>query len=179
MFNPIDWYWKKDNATDAFSSARMTMVGLNDAGYLAHIAAYGNATRWPNDSEGNQSQAALQDLLNPYNLDASLVAYAARKRWQREIRGIVVGGVAVATDDRSKQMIMGARIAAEADANFTTPWVAADGSVSTLTSVQVIGVSNAVLAHVQDCFSIFATVRSGINGNTISSRAQVDSAFEA
>lgn len=179
MYNPSDWYWKKDNATDAFSSARMALVGLNDADYLAHVAVYGGATRWPVDSDGVQTQAALQAVLGSYNLDAGLIAYASRKRWEREVKGIVIGGVAVATDDRSKQMIMGARLAAEADENFTTPWVASDGSVVTLNSAQVVGISNAVLSHVQECFSIFATVQTGINNNSITTRAQVNSAFEA
>ncbi len=37
---------------------------------------------------------------------SALVAYAADKRWRVETGGISVGGIDVATDDRSKLMIM-------------------------------------------------------------------------
>ena len=177
MFNPANWYWTKDDGTTVFSSERMSVVPSNDAGYLTHLELVGGTSRWPVDANGQQTTASMQDALAPYNLDASLVNYAARKRWEKEIGGIVVSGVAVATDDRSKQMIMGARIAAEADANFTTPWVAADGTVVELTAAEVIGVSNAVLAHVQNCFTTFASVKADVESDTITTRAQVDAAF--
>jgi hypothetical protein len=41
--------------------------------------------------------------------------YAATKRLEEETSGITVGGVPIATDDRSKIMIIGARVAAAAD----------------------------------------------------------------
>lgn len=43
---------------------------------------------------------------------ADLLSYAADKRWQVETGGLVIGGVPVATDDRSKIMIIGARVKA-------------------------------------------------------------------
>lgn len=178
MYNPTDWYWKKDNETQAFSSARMTMVPANDSGLAAHVAGHGSASRWPVDEAGQQTQAALQQVLEPYGLDAGLLAYASRQRWKKEVGGIEVGGVNIATDDRSKQMIMGARIAAQADEDFTTTWVASDGAIVELNAAQVIGISNAVLAHVQLCFSTFATVKIGIDNNSITTRSQVDEAFE-
>lgn len=108
---------------------------------------------------------------------ADLIGYAADCRWRKEIGGIVVSGVSVATDDRSKQMILGARLAAEADNGFTTPWVGSDGSINTLGAAQVIAISNAVLAHVAGCFATFADLQSDITDGTITTRQQVETAF--
>lgn len=105
-----------------------------------------------------------------------LVAYTANKRWQREVGGITVGGVPVATDDRSKMMLMGARIAAVADGNFTTQWKTQAGFV-TLDAATIIVMSNAVLAHVDQCFAIEAQVLVDIAGDTITTTEQVDAAF--
>lgn len=110
-----------------------------------------------------------------------LLAYAAMRRWEKEVGGVTVSGVAVATDDRSKQMILGARIAAVADGTFTTQWVGSDGSIVSLNATQIIAISNAVLAHVQACFSTFATVEAAVNATppTITARAAIDTAFAA
>ena len=119
----------------------------------------------------------LAQVLAYGDLKTDLKAYAAQKRWQKEVGGITVGGIPIATDDRSKQMIIGARMAAEADSGFTTPWVANDGSVHTLTAADVIGISNAVLAHVGSCFAIYATVADQIESDAIAGAAQIDAAF--
>ncbi|HRO00334.1 MAG TPA: DUF4376 domain-containing protein [Nitrobacter sp.] len=124
------------------------------------------------DGDGN-----IVQVISYGDLKADLKAYAADKRWQKEVGGITVNGVPIATDDRSKQMIMGARMAAEADSNFTTPWVANDGNVHTLTAAEVIAISNAVLAHVAACFATFATVAAKIDSEEIAGAAQVDAAF--
>jgi hypothetical protein len=61
------------------------------------------------------------DLGNPpLPTKDELIAYAADVRWRKEVGGIVVAGVPVATDDRSKQMIIGARLAANSDPDWST-----------------------------------------------------------
>lgn len=119
----------------------------------------------------------VAQVLTYGDLVTDLKAYAADKRWRKEVGGIVVNGVPIATDDRSKQMIMGARLAAEADPNFTTPWVANDNSVHTLSAAEVIAISNAVLAHVAGCFATYATVAPQIESGAIAGAAQIDAAF--
>lgn len=125
----------------------------------------------------------LSDKVSSVDLVAArknnLLAYAASKRYAVEVGGIAVSGVPISTDDRSKQMIMGARIAADSDSSFTTDWVGDDGNIYPLVAAQVIGISNAVLAHVQTCFATFATVRAAITAGTITTNAQVDTAFAA
>lgn len=105
-----------------------------------------------------------------------LPAYAAMRRWQKEVGGIVVNGVPVATDDRSKMMLMGARLAAQADANFTTRWKTPAGFV-TLDAATFIALSDAVLAHVDACFATEAAVLDDIAAGVITTAEQIDNAF--
>ena len=175
-YNPYDWYWLADDGR-IFASLRQVIVDATDADYIAW--AKGNATSpWPRDLEDNQTNAALQEVLAPYGLFADLTAYAADARWRKEVGGITISGIPIATDDRSKQMIMGARIAADADDTFTTSWDAG-GTVVPLDAATIIAVSNAVLAHVNECFMIYATVQAGIAAHTITKTAQIDAAFGA
>lgn len=106
----------------------------------------------------------------------SLQSRAALRRWQREVGGITVDGLAVATDDRSKMMLMGARIAAVADENFSTQWKTPVGFI-TLDAPTIIALSNAVLAHVDACFAIEAGVLADITSGEITTPAEIDAAF--
>ncbi len=106
-----------------------------------------------------------------------LVSYAANRRWLRETGGTVVGGVPIATDDRSKIMIMGARVAAAADPNWETVWHGADGQTYPLNAPSMIAVSNAVEAHVNAIFAIFAGLKADIEAGEITSYAEIDAAF--
>ena len=106
----------------------------------------------------------------------ALISYAAQKRWSVETGGIVVGGVPVATDDRSKVMIIGARVKADADPNFTTEWKTPAGTFATVNAATIIAISDAVLAHVDACFAIDATVLAEIADGTITTIAEIDAA---
>lgn len=108
-----------------------------------------------------------------------LIAYAADARWRKEVGGIAVSGVPVATDDRSKQMIIGARLAADADPDWTSQWVGADGAIYSIDAATIIAISNAVQAHVNACFATFASVKAEIDAGTITTTAQIDAAFAA
>lgn len=154
-------------ANDEQSAA---IVTTDDAGDIA-LSAADTPTEW----------AALLAsgivIQTPQPTTAELIAYAATARWRKETGGITVGGIPIATDDRSKQMIMGVRIAADADAGFTTPWVAADGAIHTVDAATVIAISNAVLAHVAACFATYAAVKAAIDDETITTFAEIDAAF--
>lgn len=129
-------------------------------------------------ADGAWTLAAILPDENEQPAPVSLEAYAADKRWHRENGGIVVGGVPVATDDRSKMMIMGARIKASDDAGFTTQWKTPDGFV-TLDAAALIAISDAVLAHIDQCFGIEAGVLAAIDAGTITTAGQIDAAFAA
>ncbi|MBA8851177.1 hypothetical protein FHW20_002112 [Ochrobactrum intermedium] len=107
---------------------------------------------------------------------AALVAHVAQKRWEKEVGGIEINGLTVATDDRSKMMISGARLAAEADPGFTTRWKSG-GVFVTIDAPAVIAISNAVLAHVSACFALEAQVQADIEAGTITTVEQIDAAF--
>ncbi|MBX9873344.1 MAG: DUF4376 domain-containing protein [Beijerinckiaceae bacterium] len=106
-----------------------------------------------------------------------LVAYAADRRWQNEVGGIVVADVPVATDDRSKLMITGARVAAMADPGWSTVWHGADGNTYPVDVAAMVLISDAVQAHVNAGFATFATVKAAIEAGTITTTAEIDAAF--
>lgn len=124
--------------------------------------------------------ALYEDMLTPEEEDpaAQLIAYAAVRRWEREVAGIEVGGMTVHTDDRSKTLIMGARQAADADPAFITQFKVAAGFV-TLDAAAITVISDAVLAHVADCFAREAAVAAAIEAGTIATAAEIDAAFAA
>lgn len=78
-YDPADWYWLADDGR-LFASARVALVAATDAVYVAWGASGGVATVWPRDDAGNQTIAALQDVLAPRGLYADLKAYAAARR---------------------------------------------------------------------------------------------------
>lgn len=117
--------------------------------------------------------------IEAYEILPDLVAYAARKRWEKEVGGTEVAGMPVFTDDRSKTLIMGARQAADADPGFTTQWKTATGSFITLDATMIMAISNAVLAHVAACFAREAGVIAAIEDETIATIAEIDDAFDA
>jgi len=104
-----------------------------------------------------------------------LAAYAADKRWRVETAGIMVGGVPVATDDRSKIMIIGARVKANSDPDFTTEWKTPAGFV-TIDAATITAISDAVQAHVAACFAAEAAILAEIEGETITETAEIDAA---
>lgn len=117
-------------------------------------------------------QAALVALRK-----AGLISYASSARWQREVGGIVVAGVPVATDDRSKTMIIGARVAAMADPAWSTIWRGADGDTYPVDAAAMVAISDAVQAHVNAGFATFATVKTAIEAGEVTTREQVAAAF--
>lgn len=115
--------------------------------------------------------------LRPQLGKAELLALAADRRWQKEVGGLVVGGVPVATDDRSKLMITGARVAAAADPTWATVWHGADGNAYPLDAAAMIAVSDEVQAHVNKSFATFAAVKADIEAGDITTKAEIDAAF--
>lgn len=108
-----------------------------------------------------------------------LAAYAKRMRDEVENGGIVMAGIPIATDDRSKVLVLGARRRAEKDPTITTLWAAEDGNTYPLTAGMVIGISDAIGDHVDACFSVYVEVRAAIAARTITTPGQIDAAFSA
>lgn len=126
-------------------------------------------------------QTRTVSVLDPVDDTAAvtdLISLAAALRWRKETGGIELGGMAIATDDRSKLMLSGARIAAMADPELVTRWKTPSGWVD-LTAAQIIAISDAVQEHVAECFALEADVSDQIEAGTITTIEEVDSAFSA
>ena len=120
------------------------------------------------------SEATPEQAVDPKQ---ALTLYAADKRWQMETGGFEFNGLHIATDDRSKIMIAGAREAAKVNPDFTTPWVTLTGEVAVLNAATIIAISDAVGAHVNNVFGIYALVLPQILDGTITDQSQIDAAF--
>jgi hypothetical protein len=174
-YNPYDWYWLADDGR-VFSSARQLIVDESDAGYVA----FGISTAWPRDLAGNQTTAALQDVLTPYNLFVSLVAYAADARYRRAGGGLTVTSISASkqffSDPVARNTLANANEYAQATPH-DTDWKMSDGTFVVLTPAQLATATNAMANFVQSCFTCESTTVASINGGSITTHAQVDAAF--
>ena len=83
----------------------------------------------------------------------SLLARLAERRWEVETGGVAIGGMRVATDDRSKLLLVNAAAKAREDSTYTVRWKIGPGTFITLDAAALIAVEAAVFAHVQRCFA--------------------------
>jgi hypothetical protein len=143
----------------------LSRLGLTEDEMLDECASAGITPQAP--------EAPVSAPITPVDL----VDYAADARWRREVGGIVVGGITIATDDRSKLLIAGARTHAEADPAWSTVWTAADGVRHPVSAAQVIAISAAVLGHVDAAFRLYDEVVAAIDAGTITTPAEIDAAF--
>jgi hypothetical protein len=65
-YNVFDWYWLAEDGR-VFSSKRQLVVDESDAAY-AEWANYGQPTPWPRDDSGSQTDQALQDVFDSYDI---------------------------------------------------------------------------------------------------------------
>jgi hypothetical protein len=71
------------------------------------------------------------------------------RRDKSQFGGMVMSGIALQTDIESQTKYVGAAVAAMLDSQYLVTWKTADGNFVELTAVQIIGISQAVRAHVQ------------------------------
>jgi hypothetical protein len=121
--------------------------------------------------------ANWQATLSP----AYLAAYAATARYNKEVGGTTVSGVAYPTDRETQAKLTAAYSMAAANSALTIDWKLANGTFATLTAAQVMAIAIAVGTFVQKCFSTEAAVAVGINASppTISTTAEIDAQFAA
>lgn len=92
---------------------------------------------------------------------AQLLARLAARRWECEVGGTTLAGLPLATDDRSKLLLLGAADTARRDPDYTVTWKTADGWVL-LDAAALIAAAEAVHAHVQACFAREAVLHAAI-----------------
>ncbi|QPC87145.1 DUF4376 domain-containing protein [Mesorhizobium sp. NBSH29] len=118
------------------------------------------------------------DVLPAVPVVIDLHDYTAKRRWEIETGGLSFAGATIATDAQSQTKVLGARVAADADPNFTTQWKAAGGEFIQLNASAIIAISNAVLNHISTCFSAEAEIMGQIATNDITTVEQIDTAFD-
>lgn len=180
-FYPFNWYWLADDAR-VYGSAKQVMTTDADPDYVAWTGAGGVATPWPRDGAGNQTVAALQSVLAPYNLWVDLFAYAANVRYSHASVGVKITSlspVAFNSDPVSRNTINSAYDYALANASISINWKMSDGSFIVVNKSQVTTMMNAVADFVHKCFTCESNTAAEINGGTITTKAQIDSAFAA
>lgn len=86
----------------------------------------------------------------------------AEKRWAVETGGMTVSGMTVSTDRDSQGLVTGAAFAASLDDTYTVKWKTAGGFID-LDAAGIIGVAQAIRAHVQGSFDHEATIEAAID----------------
>lgn len=97
---------------------------------------------------------------------AEMAQQIADRRWQAEVSGITVNGMAVATDRDSQSLITGAALAAMRDPAYVCRWKTATGFVE-LNAEQLTAVADTVRAHVQACFDREAELLAELDAGTL------------
>jgi hypothetical protein len=155
---------------------------LNSAG-LGHVAvgwsSDGKFTFGP--SVTSEEQAQINEVFNNHNPEtANLKAYAGFSRYNVEHGGFTSSeGWKVATDKNSQTSMTGATTAAAADKTMTTDWKFADGTFMTLNGDQIRSMQSQAQTFIAQCFSVESSVNAGIDSGSITTKAQIDAAFDA
>ena len=110
---------------------------------------------------------------------ASLLAYAAHKRWQVEVGGTTWNGRGVHTDRESQTKMLAAYVQLGGGLRADpSPWKLQDGYVNA-TNAEMAEIITAALTHVQNAFAIEHDLEEGIKADppTITTKAEIDAAF--
>ena len=67
QYNPHDWYWKS-SAGKIYSSRQQALIKEDDADYKSWLDAGNLPTPWPTQNDGEETDAMLQSVLDPYNI---------------------------------------------------------------------------------------------------------------
>lgn len=107
----------------------------------------------------------------------NLGVYATQKRWQKEVGGVLFNDIPIPTNDRAKLLILGA--AQTLAENATAPFITDGVNYGVLTGAQFSAINVAIVKHVQSTFAILASVLARIDDKSITTTAEIDTAFEA
>lgn len=108
-------------------------------------------------------------------IPSPLIAYAATKRWQQEVGGILYNGLTIPTNDRAKLLVLGAAMTLEDDA--TVPFIVGGVVYDKLSGTDFRALNAAITKHVQLSFAALASVLASIADGTIKTETDVDTVF--
>lgn len=97
---------------------------------------------------------------------ARKLAALATWRYQQETAGVVVGGAKIRTDRESQATITGAYISLSQGLVQSIDWKAEGGQWVQLALAQIAPIAQAVVAHVQACFTAERLLAAQINAAT-------------
>ena len=102
-------------------------------------------------------------------------------RWLKETGSIIVNGLFIPTDDRSKLMLLGLynKALIENNPSLIKEFKLPDGTFIQLTNQDIIDIEIAIISHVQKCFDVEKTVSSLINNGTLTTEEQVEIEYES
>lgn len=180
VYDPHLWYWLADD-NRVFSGPQQLQVPDTDPDYVA-FKQLAMPTQWPRDPAGDQTDAALQDVLTPYGMFASLAYYSANARYSHASGGVIVlsiSPVAFTSDVVSRNTLANADAYAKANPGTMTDWKLSDGSFVNLSEAQLAAALDAMATFVQSCFTCESNTATGIGDGSITAQAEVDAAYAA
>ena len=172
-YNPFDHYWLADDGRLFSSAAQSLVTPETDTGE--------DKTPWPRDAAGAQTDAALQDVLTPYNVFVNLPNYTADVRWRKIETGIVVNGIPFPCDQGTLSALNSATIYTESatGSGAVINWKLPDGSFTQLNKTEINELQLASQSFCQACYTCENDTLIAITAGTITTREQVDTAFAA
>lgn len=181
-YDPRAWYWIRRDGS-VFSSERIATVAPGDAEYVAFLAAGKHPTKYPEDEHDNESVAELQAAIGPRGGFASLEAYAAALRYEREVAGAVatIGDVEVlvstarADAGALRNTLFDIQLGLRVDGDVLK--IFADGVPRNPTVAEAKAAAQAGLRHIQAAFNLEGEVLAALKAGTIRDKAGVEAAF--
>jgi hypothetical protein len=191
MFNSHDWYWSIEGNDQVYSSARNIYVDpTTDENFKSWSATNGipHPVKFQDESEiwyyvkehlpawmwnGTTMSQPAEGQYTPDQLKA----YAETVREATANGGMVADGIPIKTDVFNRTRVTNARVAAEADAQYSTTILGSDGNLYPVNAQQVIAVSDAEITFGTDLADTYATVHGGADDGTITTLQQIDAAF--
>jgi hypothetical protein len=107
-------------------------------------------------------------------LKGRLLAHANSRKYEREIGGIVVEGVAVPTDDRAKLLIFGSTSLAD---NAEVRLVIGATDYGTRTGTQMKQLHAAIVTHFQRCIALYGDTIGKIEAGEVATYEDIDRIF--
>ncbi len=184
-----DWYWiVGGNASQIYSSKLNAYVEPSDEAYVAWLASGNVASPIASEADlwtsvGSVLPSSLWNgstFISASPADyakAQLKAYAADKRWQKEVGGTDVGGVDYLSDRETQSKLTAAVVMAQVNPAATFQWKVADGSFVELDAGDMLTVASTIGAYVQACFALEGSVVAEIEAGEIITKAEIDAAF--
>lgn len=134
------------------------------------------------DDKAAAVQAAMAANVPADHVIKALKDYAAAKRFEKEVAGtnVNVSGakwVVAATDRDSQAMLTSAYVLAQSNSDFTAKWKQPDGSFADLNAAEIMVMGLQAAVYVGTCFALESQCVDGIDGETITTTAQIDDIF--